>query len=265
MVRAVVTPVNPEAPEMLAGWEVEAVETCQRKESTRRVSESAAAPKKKGKKRSATTKPGRKEKPEEPPVDEETKGLSSFGHWKNEDAEREWKEVYDRMNDPEPDMESPTALKVIRLVAGEKCYFGFVDTGATISVMSEDCFRLLSADGEVERLPTDQMMVGAGTTHPLRLNGACFVRLNVGGVICEQKFYIANRVPFLMLIGMDFLKKYSAVIDCAKMGPVMFPWVKMPPMRRWELLAAIWDLMVQPKKRGIPSSSERLRAAGWSL
>ncbi|KAM7313436.1 hypothetical protein ISCGN_003301 [Ixodes scapularis] len=84
-----------------------------------------------------------------------------------------------------------------------------VDTGADYSVLSGRLFRRLRK----VMTPWDGLQIRTAGGHLITPVGRCTARVEIHGETCPVKFVVLQDCSRDVILGMDFLCKYGAVID----------------------------------------------------
>ncbi len=110
-----------------------------------------------------------------------------------------------------------------------------VDSGATRGALDRETFDKINtalANSLVIKPPHPSMAISGASGAQLSIQGTTVLPLKVNGVKFEQQFVIVGTLNSKAILGMDFLKKTNASIDCAT-NQVTFngSWSKVPPRR----------------------------------
>lgn len=100
----------------------------------------------------------------------------------------------------------------------EKCKVrALIDTGAQISMITKDLYDELRENGiEMTEIPITKFPVrGAFSDKGEIIANKIFVEIEIGEKKYNEEFYIAKRLPYRMLLGIEFLMAHQAIIECA--------------------------------------------------
>ena len=88
---------------------------------------------------------------------------------------------------------------------------GLVDSGASISVLGETFVRKLNLGNQIKPSNLNSIVGVGGSKH--NVNGQVNLRFHIAGVPFQQEFHILSHTNQDVLLGIDFLHAYGAVID----------------------------------------------------
>ena len=175
-------------------------------------------------------------------------------------AEQYWEIAAEHMKSFGPKLLRQPRAKILPVTIGNRVYPLTLDTGATLSLITEELYEVLHRDGMAQREPCKTKVMGIGCKEAVPFLGYCYLNVQIGhSCICTQ-FYICEHMPLQMILGMDFMESFRFVIDCCEQGKVTTPWGTLETLNRAEMVAVLWDLCVDPESRGMPTGRERLRA-----
>ena len=104
-----------------------------------------------------------------------------------------------------------TSLRVRGRLGGQNVSF-LVDSGAAVSVVSYD---VLSPSARADIKKTAPLTIGANGL-PLDVLGTIDIMIDVETVNVQHDFVVARKLTVDCLLGMDFLSRYGAIIDCSE-------------------------------------------------
>ena len=102
---------------------------------------------------------------------------------------------------------SSATLYVNGKINDKQTYF-LLDSGAAISVI---CERILPTDTEIRN--SAAAAVGATGT-PLVVKGHVKLSVSMGQLTVMHEFTVVQNLSVSCLLGADFLRRYSAIVDC---------------------------------------------------
>ena len=88
---------------------------------------------------------------------------------------------------------------------------GLVDSGASISVLGETFVRKLNLGNQIKPSNLSSIVGVGGSKH--NVNGQVNLRFHIAGVPFQQEFHILSHTNQDVLLGIDFLHAFGAVID----------------------------------------------------
>ena len=101
----------------------------------------------------------------------------------------------------------------IQLSIGKLQVQGLVDTGAAISVVSEQYYNKISKSQNVKIENGGlKFAKGVGGT-VLHLKGVCFLPLKFGSVSVTHAFYVCQNISHDLIIGYDFLNANKVIVN----------------------------------------------------
>jgi hypothetical protein len=124
----------------------------------------------------------------------------------------------------------------------------FIDTGATLSVISGDMATKLEQMGRLSRIHSDvRAAVFGNRGDTVQFRQAAIVDISVAQTHVQLKVQILDNLPFHCLLGDDFLSRSGATIDYANrvvgLGPLALPFQRRGDVIR--MVAGMHHSLVQ--------------------
>jgi hypothetical protein len=162
----------------------------------------------------------------------------------------------------------PNAV-VVPAKVGDVDVSAFLDTGATMSCVSEDLFHVLHDRGLAKRRDTelhdrglakrrdtDVKVNGLATKKAVRFNGECDLEFTIQGRPCTGRFYILPKVPYNLLVGYDILRENGCSVDCVSGGGLRAAWGSVASLCRDDIARITHDLYGQYGGKGAKRAYE---------
>ena len=110
---------------------------------------------------------------------------------------------------------------LVRLKVFNNRYFAFLDSGSEISLIKKSVADMLSREFQLKVSKSD-LRVWSINKDPIAIRGILNVPFKFGRTTVYNKFYIAEDVGFTgaFLLGIDFLNKANAIIQCGDKNKV---------------------------------------------
>ena len=90
-----------------------------------------------------------------------------------------------------------------------------VDTGAVVSLISEELFELIQQEGEIV-LNSYYCNIAAVDGSPLKVRGKIELEIKLGKRLFSHEVLVVSDVTSGAILGLDFLQKYDGIFDIAK-------------------------------------------------
>lgn len=109
---------------------------------------------------------------------------------------------------------------------GEKQCTALVDTGASCCIISRDVFNLIKTDKlVVKEVKTCDLAAMTANTGTLKFQAEVTAHFKIQYLSWNFRFFVVERLPVQVILGIDFLKHTRAVINVAK-ATVCFPYTQ---------------------------------------
>ena len=110
---------------------------------------------------------------------------------------------------------------------------GLVDTGASISLVSQSFYRkLLRCKARLKLIDDDVSNVFSADNSPLKVRGKIETDIKIGGIVIPATFLIADQLSYEVIIGSDLLEDCRALIDTRTNMLVLFDGLTAVPMTK---------------------------------
>jgi hypothetical protein len=152
-----------------------------------------------------------------------------------------------------PDELAPVKACIIQAAVNGIIMPAFVDTGATLSVISGSMATKLEEMGRLNRIQSDvRAAVFGNRGDTVQFRQAAMVDISVAGTHVQLKAQILDNLPFDCLLGDDFLSRSGANIDYANRVVAMGQ-LAVPFQRRGEVIRMVAGIYAHEVQWSAPS------------
>jgi hypothetical protein len=144
-----------------------------------------------------------------------------------------------------PDAEAPTRACIIPVAVNGDIVPALIDTGATMSVISNGMARRLEAAGKLQRYKSSMKANLFGDRQTVTFKDAAEADITLGPVTVRLEVQILDDLPFDCLLGDNFLRQATPLLDYYN-RVVVVGGVAIHFMRRGQVVAMLSHLVGGP-------------------
>jgi hypothetical protein len=141
-----------------------------------------------------------------------------------------------------PEADAPTRACIIPIAVNEQPIAAFLDTGATMTVISEAFAQTLEKAGKLQRYPSAMRARLFGDKQAVSFHHAAMVDISIGQMKLRQEVQILENLSYDCFLGDNFFRQCQLVIDYYN-RVVVAGGLAIPFMRRGQVIAMLASLV----------------------